>query len=475
MAIQDIDLGTVIENGEDGDVARVAFTKVNENFDDLDVRVTALENLDIGTVTSVNDVQPIDGNVELTPADIGAATAAQGALADTAIQPSIFIPALDNKVDKVVGYQLSQEDFTTTLKTKLEDLDDAGFQGFYVDLATLQAAIPVGQDGWWAFIDVNSVTPIQVAVWSEVDIEWQVRPGGGGSITAEEVKTLYESNPDTNAFTDLEKTKLSGIESGAQVNVGTNISQGTRTGTTVDINSSTGTGAVLQGASSTEAGLMIAVDKSKLDSTEVFTSAEKTKLSVIEAGAQVNTVTSVSGRTGAITLTKGDVGLNNVDNTSDLNKPVSDATQAALNGKEATLTPGTNITIDRTNPSAPVISATGGSSTPYVSPQQIITSGGSLSLTHGLADKPKIIQAALICIVSDAGYSVGDELAVPTGVIWPGADANTTGVSIQPTVTNLLVRFAPRAGGVFFILNKSTGALSTITNGSWRLVLRAWV
>ncbi len=32
-------------------------------------------------------------------------------------------------------------------------------------------------------------------------------------------------------------------------------------------------------------------------------------------------------------LTKGDVGLSNVDNTSDANKPISVATQAALNAK----------------------------------------------------------------------------------------------------------------------------------------------
>jgi hypothetical protein len=41
-------------------------------------------------------------------------------------------------------------------------------------------------------------------------------------------------------------------------------------------------------------------------------------------------VTSVAGKTGAVTLTKSDVGLANVDNTSDANKPVSTATQAAL-------------------------------------------------------------------------------------------------------------------------------------------------
>ena len=45
-------------------------------------------------------------------------------------------------------------------------------------------------------------------------------------------------------------------------------------------------------------------------------------------------VQSVAGKTGAVTLAKGDVGLDNVDNTSDANKPVSTAQQTALNGKE---------------------------------------------------------------------------------------------------------------------------------------------
>lgn len=46
-----------------------------------------------------------------------------------------------------------------------------------------------------------------------------------------------------------------------------------------------------------------------------------------------------------VTLTKADVGLDNVDNTSDANKPISTATQTALNGKQATITGGaTTIT-----------------------------------------------------------------------------------------------------------------------------------
>lgn len=44
-------------------------------------------------------------------------------------------------------------------------------------------------------------------------------------------------------------------------------------------------------------------------------------------------VDSVAGKTGVVTLVKGDVGLSNVDNTSDANKPVSTAQQSALNLK----------------------------------------------------------------------------------------------------------------------------------------------
>ena len=52
------------------------------------------------------------------------------------------------------------------------------------------------------------------------------------------------------------------------------------------------------------------------------------------AGAPVQ---SVAGQTGAVTLVKGDVGLGNVDNTSDADKPVSTAQQTALDAKQDTL------------------------------------------------------------------------------------------------------------------------------------------
>ena len=57
-------------------------------------------------------------------------------------------------------------------------------------------------------------------------------------------------------------------------------------------------------------------------STEDYTTAEKNKLSGIETGAQVNTVTSVNSKTGAVTLDYGDVGA----------APTSHATSALTYG-----------------------------------------------------------------------------------------------------------------------------------------------
>lgn len=49
----------------------------------------------------------------------------------------------------------------------------------------------------------------------------------------------------------------------------------------------------------------------------------------------IGKVDSVAGKTGIVTLLKGDVGLSNVDNTSDVNKPVSTAQTAAISTAKA--------------------------------------------------------------------------------------------------------------------------------------------
>jgi hypothetical protein len=75
----------------------------------------------------------------------------------------------------------------------------------------------------------------------------------------------------------------------------------------------------------------------------VDTSASTTKkISITQIKSQ-SPVQSVAGKTGSVSLDKSDVGLGNVDNTSDADKPISSATQSALNAKQATLVSGTNI------------------------------------------------------------------------------------------------------------------------------------
>lgn len=60
-----------------------------------------------------------------------------------------------------------------------------------------------------------------------------------------------------------------------------------------------------------------------------------------EKSDTTDSVVSVNGYTGTVTLDKSDVGLGNVNNTSDANKPVSTATQTALDAKQDTITAGT--------------------------------------------------------------------------------------------------------------------------------------
>ncbi len=62
------------------------------------------------------------------------------------------------------------------------------------------------------------------------------------------------------------------------------------------------------------------------------------KQDTLVSGTNIKTIgsTSLLG-SGSISLTKADVGLSNVDDTSDANKPISTATASALLGKEATI------------------------------------------------------------------------------------------------------------------------------------------
>ena len=81
-------------------------------------------------------------------------------------------------------------------------------------------------------------------------------------------------------------------------------------------------------ASSFTAGVMSASDKTKLDGLKV-----QAEIDASISNVQGNLNAHINNRTNPHKVTKEQIGLSQVDNTSDANKPISKATQTALNGK----------------------------------------------------------------------------------------------------------------------------------------------
>ena len=113
------------------------------------------------------------------------------------------------KVDKVTGKGLTPEEYTLAEKNKLAGLDSNHFKGLHLTFAALNAAHPTAVAGDYAEVDAaTSGTDVSQYLWDVSDAKWVEKTGGAGSETAATVKTKYESNPDTNAFTDTLKAKL---------------------------------------------------------------------------------------------------------------------------------------------------------------------------------------------------------------------------------------------------------------------------
>lgn len=81
-------------------------------------------------------------------------------------------------------------------------------------------------------------------------------------------------------------------------------------------------------ATISQAGLMSSSDKTKLDGLK-----EQAGITSDINAVQTNLETHINNKSNPHEVTKDQVGLGNVDNTSDANKPISTATQTALNGK----------------------------------------------------------------------------------------------------------------------------------------------
>ena len=143
-------------------------------------------------------------------------------------------------------------------------------------------------------------------------------------------------------------------------------------------------------------------------------------------------VDSVAGKTGVVTLVKGDVGLANVDNTSDLNKPVSTAQQTALNLKANLASPELTGT-----PTAPT--ATAGTNTTQLATTAFVTAavGGKANTahTHAIADVSGLQAALNDKQVADADLTAIAALSGTSGLLKKTA-ANTWSLDTNTYLTN---------------------------------------
>jgi hypothetical protein len=98
--------------------------------------------------------------------------------------------------------------FTDAEKTKLAGLEDSLFLGVYTSLSALQTAHSSPVAGSYAYVDTGSGSDITQYTWDDTDDEYVELQGESTAETAASIKTKYESNADTNAYTDAEKSKL---------------------------------------------------------------------------------------------------------------------------------------------------------------------------------------------------------------------------------------------------------------------------
>lgn len=227
-----------------------------------------------------------------------------------------LIAAIAGKVDKVEGKGLSTEDYTTAEKTKLAGIE-ANANNYTLPAATTSAlgGIKVGSN---LAVDANGVlsgdysaaTTSANGLMSSTDkAKLDGIAEGATAVTVDSAISSTSTNPvenqaiytalsgkvdtetgkglSSNDYTDTEKTKLAGIEAGANNYSLPTAAAGTLGGVKVGSNLAIDANGVLSGnysnASSSAAGLMSAADKTALDAKpDVY--VQSTQPSGLKAG-----------------------------------------------------------------------------------------------------------------------------------------------------------------------------------------------
>jgi hypothetical protein len=170
----------------------------------------------------------------------------------------------------------------------------------------------------------------------------------------------------------------------------------------------------------------------------------------------------------------------NAANSAWITKGTLSAAYGGLPASSIVYAPGSPSTITGTNVQAAiqeleeqVSGVTSGIFSAYYDSGLIgITSAGGGTISHGLGGKAKGMNVFLRCKVAASGYSIGDEVAINHMVNTASSNTNQ-GVSIINTTTDFVIKFGSNAN-VFLIIDASTGATASQTNGNWEMIIRAW-
>ena len=213
---------------------------------------------------------------------------------------------LEVKVDHVEGMYLTPNPFTNAYKQKVDQIEDPKYKGRFKSVADLKAA-HTGASGAYAYVEIqmDDVLTVQNYIYDAVAQDWTLSVATGTEETPGSVKQKYESNMDTNAFTDMLKQKLDGVATGATKNASDADLKNRKNHTgTSGLSSIENLTDILNGMNTTNDQQNMAI------SGHMATTSNPHK------------------------VTKAQVGLPDADNTSDKNKPASDAVLLLLSGKE---------------------------------------------------------------------------------------------------------------------------------------------
>ncbi|WHZ33402.1 fibronectin type III domain-containing protein [Sagittula sp. MA-2] len=171
-------------------------------------------------------------------------------------------------------------------------------------------------------------------------------------------------------------------------------------------------------------------------------------------------VTSVAGKTGEVVLTKSDVGLGNVDNTPDADKPVSTAQQTALNAKAPLAGPAFTGSVDMS----------GATSVTVPTPTAGTEATTKTYVDDALSD---LRTSALLSNLDRAAVGVAEAASAPLFLLDPAYMFQERTVSAStPAEVGDVCGCVVSPDGAFYLLSLSDGTRATVqqdANGNLRL------